>query len=178
MIVCNSTLAAACLLGGILFAQSPALLAANSKPILPGSVQACISRKEVAISITLETTTNPYYLRGDFDSDGNVDYAVSVQGRKTKRAGVVLCHASGLVTVLGADTVHRPPFSDLAGDQFLSADWCVVSKREAMQHIGKRKIEYYPIGEVILMPWDDGVGMVYFDGIAYRWLTLRRADRR
>lgn len=173
---CDSFLAK-CLFLGILFLPADALFAGNYQLFIPPAVQACLNRTKTSAPPKLERLANPYYHRGDFDGDGRMDYAVWIRGRTTGKGGIIICHASGLITVLGGDTVHRPPFSDLPGDQFLSSNWWVISQSEAMARIAKGRAVGQPAGEALLMQWGDGAGLVYFDGTRYRWGNIRSAER-
>src|SRR5882757_3733249 len=47
-------------------------------PFQPDKIAECLKNPK-ASSLEVLTDTNPYYLRGDFDGDGKVDYAMSVR---------------------------------------------------------------------------------------------------
>lgn len=151
--------------------------AADYNRMLPEGVQSCLEREAVRSVAVLQTKTNPYYLRGDFDGDGRPDYAVAIVGRKTGRNGIALCNASGLTLILRGDARPNRPFSDMPDDNFLSGDWCVLTRAEALRRISANKLSVNPKAEVILMPWDDAEGILYFDGRQYLWLLLHSADR-
>jgi hypothetical protein len=148
-----------------LFALHP-VWAADYNRILPEGVQSCLDREAVRSVAILQVKTNPYYLRGDFDGDGRADYAVAIVGRTTGRNGIALCNASGFTSVLRGDARPNQPFSDMPDDNFLSGDWCVLTRAEALRRVSAKKLSANLKGEVILMPWDDADGIVYFDGQA------------
>jgi hypothetical protein len=140
--------------------------------IHPDQIDRCL-KLPAASSVEVRTDANPYYLRGDFDGDGKVDYAVEVRGSRTKRNGVLICAGNGRAFVLGADQPLSPPFSDMPSDNFVAPNWAAFSKAEARE-LGK----FYsnvPVplprlhGESIAMIWEDGISLIYWDGRRFRW---------
>ena len=89
----------------------------------PEAVENCVQNHAVKGRFIVNFKTNPYYLRGDFDGDGEPDYAVAIRGKKTMRNGVLICTARKQVFVLGADNPLTPPFSffEYAWRQFRSS---------------------------------------------------------
>lgn len=147
---------------------------AGEDPILlhPTQIRQCLELP-VASSVEEDLETNPYYLRGDFDGDGKMDYAVAVRGRKTKRNGVLVCAGNRKAFVLGADQPLQPPFSDMPGDNFVAPNWSVYSKveTEALRAFTSN-VPVIPAklyGETLAMIWEDGIALIYWDGRAFRW---------
>jgi hypothetical protein len=115
----------------------------------------------------IDSRTNPFYLRGDFDADGKPDFAVMIKGPKSPSNGIAMCHGNGQQFVLGAGS--QPPFSTKANDNFLSSDWEVVTLEEFHNLLYDQKLGNHAKGEVITLTWEDGSGYVYWDGNRYRW---------
>lgn len=152
------------------------LSAAEEPPVIhPDQIDNCL-KLSVARTVDVSMDVNPYYLRGDFDGAGKVDYAVAVRGRMTRRNGVLVCAGNHKAFVLGADQPPHPPFSDIPNDNFFAPNWAVYSKAE-IDALGRfagggtpampRKIG----GEAIAMIWEDGIALIYWDRLAFRWAT-------
>lgn len=155
-----------------------ALLAAPSADELihPSIVRECLEKPAIKGQLKVMTDVNPYYLRGDFDGDGLVDYAVSVQGIKTRRNGVLVCTGKNKTFVLGAINSLHTPFSDKPNDNFAAPNWQVMTKKEALQiynYDGDKPVRVIRVAlskaEVIAMTWEDGTCLIYWDGSRYRW---------
>jgi hypothetical protein len=149
-------------------------IAAKRERIVPDQVAACSSRPEVRPYGDINFLINPYYISGDFDGDGRNDYAVAIKGRQTGRPGIAICAESGQAVVLGADTRPIRPFSDMPGDNFCSADWTalsteqVISRLKALRNVLPKDFH----SEGILMPWEDGAGLIVRIANGYRWFSL------
>ncbi len=113
----------------MLFGVKGSLAAEEPTVVHPDQIDNCL-KVSVARTVEVSMDANPYYLRGDFDGDGKVDYAVAVRGRMTKRNGVLVCAGNHRVFVLGADQPLHPPFSDMPDDNFFAPNWAVYSKPE------------------------------------------------
>lgn len=144
--------------------------------VYPEQVSKCLARP-IASGLDVVADFPPYYLRGDFDGDGKPDYAVMVRGKRTKRHGVLICDSQGRMFVLGADNPLKPPFSDVEHDNFVAPNWVVYSRSETSA-LGKQACCVpYPlpktIGETIGMIWENGTGLIYWDGRQYRWAGFK-----
>jgi hypothetical protein len=139
---------------------------------MPDAVSKCLARPEVSAYATVNSIINPYYLRGDLDGDGKVDYAVAVRAVRTKKPGVAICLGTGGVSLLGAGYGAR--FSDMADDNFMSSDWMILSHYDVVTRfrvLGLPLPRLAPQSEGILMPWEDGFGLVVrIDGM-FRWFS-------
>jgi hypothetical protein len=145
--------------------------------IHPEQISRCL-KLTVASSLEVAITTNPYYLRGDFDADGNPDYAVAVRGIKTKRLGVLICNGNKRGFLLGADNPITPPFSDMPNDYFFAPNWEVFSRSETLALAKYKDAVPHPLpvirGETIAMIWEDGIALVYWDGQRFKWAGVSR----
>lgn len=143
--------------------------------IHPDQIEQCL-KLPVAATVQVNLLINPYYLRGDFDGDGRIDYAVAVRGRRTKRNGVLVCAGNGKAFVLGADQPLRPPFSDMTNDNFCSSNWAVYSKAEvqSLKKFAGGGVPVIPanlIGESLAMIWEDGIALIYWNGREFKWAS-------
>ena len=109
---------------------------------------------------------NPNFLRGDFDGDGNNDYAIVVESRKDKREGILVCfrNKETKAVLLGLDANNPPPFWRLN-------DWDVGTSAEINEVVDYKgnAINIKPKGESIVMKWEDALGIIYWDGKDFRW---------
>lgn len=142
--------------------------------IHPEHIRRCLERDSIGTKVEILYGHNPYYVTGHFDGDRRLDYAVAVKGPKTRRNGVLICAGNRKATILGADNLSDPPFSDMPKDNFLAPEWWVVSREQAIIDIRRNhniKSGFpLPVGEAIEMVWEDGSGLVYSDGQRFRWI--------
>jgi len=62
---------------------------------IPDEIRSCLRSNA---GLQLDGGTNPYYLTGDFDGDGMIDFAVLVRNSKDRGAGIhriLFCFAQG-----------------------------------------------------------------------------------
>jgi hypothetical protein len=136
---------------------------------LPSFVHECLDKNkglDGEIDIPDAPLHNPYFVRGDFDGDRNVDYAVIVESRKSKREGLLVCfrNKETKAVLLGLDAKNPPPF-------WLLMNWDVETKEEVSKitDADGKLIGITPKGESIVMKGEDWIGIVYWDGKAFRW---------
>jgi hypothetical protein len=61
---------------------------------VPETIERAISKGPLAKDYEVSFDVNPFYLRGDFNDDGEVDVAVLVKQRSTGKVGIAIIHAS------------------------------------------------------------------------------------
>lgn len=136
---------------------------------VPEGVKACFGRDGLQAEYELDGRINPFYIRGDFDGDGRLDYAVLVREKPTGKAGIVICQTRPTrAFILGAGKSFRR--SD--GYDFIDFRF------EAWTVFGKQKVssvcEEGPapklVGEAILVQWPErGAGIICWTGKTYRY---------
>jgi len=141
-------------------------------PIHSLALARCIESRDVRSSVTLDMSANPYYLRGDFDSDGVPDYAVVVRGINSKKKGIVICTRRRRDVILGAETRGAKAFSDMPGDNFVAPHWEVATRADVLALRRTNDGVPDPKGESIFMVWEDGLHIIYWDGSGYRWSQM------
>src|SRR5262249_40681465 len=57
---------------------------------LPSAVQQCLNNEQQN-DLVLSGRINPFFLRGDFNGDGKMDFAVLVVQRVTGKQGIAIC---------------------------------------------------------------------------------------
>src|SRR6266516_2084988 len=86
-------------------ALSPTPNAATQRRDIPQAVERAITNRSLSKKYELSFRMDPFYLRGDFNGDGNIDVAVLVKERSTGKLGIaIVLGATGKVTILGAGT--------------------------------------------------------------------------
>ena len=107
--------------------------------------------------------SNPFYLRGDIDGDGKLDYAVLITNSRSERGVAVCLAATRKPIILGAGSVFD-------GDSDLTFGvWRIFPKGP----VG-RGVEAGPPpilrGDALLLIWPESAsGLVYWDGRGFRW---------
>jgi hypothetical protein len=144
-------------------------------PFQPEKLAACLKNPKVS-GVEVLTDNNLFYLRGDFDGDAKVDYALQVRSRNGG-TGVLICAGNGLLYLLGAG-VGSAEFSDMPKDNFLAPHWAVYTKQEVAALGAFQTNVPHPVpsakGEAIAMIWEDGISLIYWDGARYRWAGAKQ----
>ena len=105
---------------------------------VPFVVSKCLQDETNGVEISRRM--NPFYLRGDFDGDGKLDYAVLVKDRKSEKQGYAFCFAeanrkpqivgAGHAVVLGSgEPVDDIPDFDVWG---IAVSWSKKPRRDAL----------------------------------------------
>ncbi|MBS1505442.1 MAG: hypothetical protein JSS79_02240 [Bacteroidetes bacterium] len=108
---------------------------------------------------------NPFYLRGDFDGDKNIDYAIAVIEKKSSKKGILIYHPSSKKYFLaGAGQALG------YGDDYPWMDaWQVYEKKYVGLGVGETK-RIKLKGEAILVEkLESSSGLIYWDGKKYEW---------
>src|SRR5438093_13426443 len=85
-------------------------------------VQSAITNGSLAKKYEVAFRLNPFYLRGDFNGDGEIDVAVLVKQRSTGKVGIAIVYGgTNKVTILGAGTAIGN-----GGDDFEWMDTCQI----------------------------------------------------
>lgn len=149
----------------------------DAKPTPPLAIGRCIKSPQ-AKGLRIDFSTNPFYLRGDFDGDGKPDYAVRVFAERRPRdhaEGLLVCTGSGSVILLGVNISGRK-FSDMSNDNFFAPEWEVFTREGARESLKASHTVPNPApdpkGEAIAMVWEDGCPLIYWDGRQFVWVQL------
>jgi hypothetical protein len=149
--------------------------AANSADTLPWNIPAAMrsSVEGVAFKAVLDIGVwlNPFYLRGDFDGDGVMDYAMLVSRRNDNKKGIAIWLSSApksRLIIIGAGTKSRAGGGEYDDWDFFDA-WQVYGKRRVAHGAGEGEPPKL-IGEAILIERTEAAsGLLYWDGKGFRW---------
>jgi len=131
---------------------------------IPESVEKVIRNGLLAKSYDVSFGVKPFYLRGDFNGDGNIDVAVLVKQRATGKLGIAIVHgATDKVTILGAGNAIGN-----GGDDFDWMDsWEIYSKDRAASGMGVPKLH----GDALFVSKSEAASaLIYWNGKRYVWL--------
>lgn len=143
--------------GAVLICQAMAWGTEMADPMMnrasaPPALEEAIAKSGVEKESTWDVTgLNPFYLRGDFDGDGTVDYVVRCAKENSEVVRLAVLHGQGKVSWLDKDKSLDYP-SVLA--------WYVTSKQEA-----KAAGVANPIGDgIMIVKPESSSSLVYWNG--------------
>jgi hypothetical protein len=111
---------------------------------------------------------NPFYLRGDFDADGKVDYASMIKNRIHGKCGIAICLSSKKqVFIIGAGKILGN------GDDFIWIDIWMVSVRlsKYKSHWEDRELNMVAEG-IMIDKSESSTAMIYWDGTEFKWYQI------
>jgi len=136
---------------------------------VPNEIVEAVELGQFAQSYTLDGSLNPFYLRGDFDNDGKIDYAVRIKSKANNTSGIAIWLSSlHKFVVLGAGTPFKVSGLAVSNLDFLNT-WQVYGKRRV-----ERGVESEPpprlIGDAILAgKRESASGLIYWNGKSFVW---------
>jgi hypothetical protein len=127
---------------------------------VPKEIDTCVKSSP---GLTINGEINPFYLSGDFDGDGKLDFAVQVVGSGTK--GVLICLSSQKAPMLvGAGSSLVWPSTQ----KWRFDAWSVVPRAStALSHPTKANHD-----AIMLDVKEAANGLLYWDGSSLRWEQL------
>ena len=143
----------------------------DEKVWIPESIEKCLSQAAVGESLAVATFINPFYLRADFDGNDAIDYAVLVQGEKTKKRGLLICKDARETFVFGPLAKLKTPASSFEDDNFITHRWEILTKKETENiylNLGKTKLGANAKGESVAFMFEGGSIFIYWDGKTFR----------
>ena len=152
----------------ILTLGTSASFSADIAPMVPEILAKCVEEIRSSHSdVELYTEINPFYLRGDFDGDSRMDYVAQIVRPRLHphlgidSSGLVFCLASGRVDPMGAKLGPIPEDADRL--LLISPSW------EALPPDSTEVTAPGAAGDVVVMAWEDGTGVIYMAKGSYRW---------
>ena len=115
----------------------------------------------------LSAWLNPYYLQGDFNGDGQTDFAVLAQEKRTGKRGVLVVHiGANQQFVIGAGNSIGN-----GGDDFSWMDaWQIYPRGRVGQGADLEAPPPVLMGDALLViKTESASGLVYWTGTEYQW---------
>ena len=135
---------------------------------MPDDLYTLFNQDDIKKNYTINKELNPFFLRGDFNGDKKIDYALAVIELKTNKKGILIYHpATKTVFRLGAGK-QIPNGYNLDDMNWMDA-WHVYDKKEIEQGVTGQKPPKL-IGEAIYaFKLESSSGIIYWDGKEYKW---------
>ena len=140
---------------------------------VPAEVQKYVDMDHLTITdkYTLSGDLNPFYLRGDFDGDGHMDYALLITTTDTRKRGIAIWMSSrpkARWQILGAG--HLFQYGAGKSDNLDFDAWHVYGKQPVMQGSGEIAPPPRLRAEAILVEIKDSAsGLIYWTGSSFAW---------
>jgi hypothetical protein len=133
---------------------------------VPEAIERAISKGPLAKDYEVSFHVNPFYLRGDFNGDGEVDVAVLVKQRSTGKLGIAIVHGgTSKVAILGAGA----PLGN-GGDDFDWMDyWQVYPKGRVTQGTDETTVPRLHGDALLVGKSEAASGLIHWDGKRYVW---------
>jgi hypothetical protein len=134
---------------------------------LPDNLYHFYNQDKIRTNYKINRDLNPFYLRGDFDGDGKIDYALAVIESKTNKKGILIYHTGTTKHFLAGAGKAIP---NGHGDDYPWMDaWEVSDEKTIEQGITDMKPPKL-LGEAILVQkLESASGLIYWDGKEYKW---------
>lgn len=134
---------------------------------LPDNLYHFYNQEKIKTIYKFNRELNPFYLRGDFDGDKKIDYALAVIESTTDKKGILIYHPATKKYFLAGAGKTIP---NGHGDDYLWMDaWEVSDEKIVEQGVTDLKPPKL-LGEAILLQkLESSSGLVYWDGKEYRW---------
>lgn len=127
---------------------------------VPPEIGSCLLRGGL---LDLRGDINPFYLTGDFDGDGRVDFAVQVKQKETGKKGILVCLSSSSSPVrLGAGVKF------VWNDDMRFNAW-YVARRLGPSAKKKPNVRF---DSLYLQIKETASGLAYWDGKSFVWLQI------
>ena len=134
---------------------------------LPDNLYDFYNQEKIRTTYKINRDLNPFYLRGDFDGDNKIDYALAVIESTADKKGLLSYHpwAKKYFLVGAGESIQ-----DGYGDNYWMIDaWEVSDKKIVGQGVTDLKPPKL-IGDAILVQkLESSSGLIYWDGKKYKW---------
>ena len=145
---------------------SPAPEAATQLPDIPEPIKKAITNGSLPKEYVISFQIGPFYLRGDFNGDGQIDVAALVKQRSTGKLGIAIVPGGrNKVAVLGAGIGIGN-----GGDDFEWMDyWQVYAKGSVNRGSGETNAPWVRGDALLVGKSESASALIYWNGKRYAW---------
>jgi len=119
----------------------------------------------------INTSLNPFYLRGDFDGDKIMDYALAVIEGKTNKKGILIYHPRTKKYFLAGAGTAIPNGQD--DDYLWMSVWQVYDKKNIGTGVDQTAIAKLKGEAILVEQLESSSGLIYWTGKEYVWYQQR-----
>jgi hypothetical protein len=132
----------------------------------PGWITERFENSDLNNKYKLSSKINPFYLRGDFNGDGEQDIAILIEEIKTKKIGIGVFHSnSNKTNIIGAGNIVGH-----GGDNFEWMDmWSIYKKQPIEQGGAEGKPPTINSEALDVGKSESASAIIYWDGKDYLW---------
>ena len=135
---------------------------------MPDELRDFYGQEKIRTTYKINKDLNPFYLRGDFDGDRKMDYALAIVEIKTEKKGILIYHiGTKLHFILGAGKLIRDGYEN--DDMDWMDAWKVYDKKIVEHGVGETKIIKLKGEGINADKLESSSGVIYWDGKEYRW---------
>jgi hypothetical protein len=146
---------------------------------LPDTVQKRFATAHFLDTYDLSDRINPFYLRGDFDGDGQPDYAVLVTNKNSKKSEIAICLSTRkVIDVLGVDGTKLRVGTKEDGYDLADFDWMDAWQVQPRLKLTPNELNSdttiaQMAGEGLMVEKTEAASaLVYWDGKEFRWYQM------
>jgi len=114
----------------------------------------------------LNEVVNPFYLRGDFNGDAKMDYAIAVTDKQTDKRGIAIFTSQTDFVLIGAGT--SLPNRDMDDFRWMDA-WYVYDNRQVGIGVGETEELILTSDAIMAVKTESASGIIYWNGKEFRW---------
>lgn len=134
---------------------------------LPDNLYDFYNQEKIRTNYKINRDLNPFYLRGDFDGNKKIDYALAVIESTTDKKGFLIYHPSTKKHFLvGAGK----SIQDGYGDNYWMIDaWEVSDQKNVGQGVTDLKPPKLFGDAILVQKLESSSGLIYWNGKEYKW---------
>ena len=137
---------------------------------LPEPIENCMLPPPVSENLSVVAPLNPFYLRSDFDGDGQPDHVVIVKSKRNNEEGLLVCFGGKTsLQILGAGRPFKLASGKVVDLKF--DNWEIHPKSKTPSTYRKRP----PVlrGDGIHINWEASAsGLIYWTGKEFEYYLL------
>lgn len=114
----------------------------------------------------LNSKINPFYLRGDFNGDNSMDYAILVVDKSSNKTGIAVVFKPGTYELIGAGKSLKNRQMD---DFWWMDAWTVYTDRAVDIGVGETEQLNLDSDAILAIKTESSSGIIYWNGTEFLW---------